>query len=60
MMMLWTMVGTKLLTQRLEILSLPRVWLYSLLNLTVNKQEKFQTNSAVHNINVRNKYQIHR
>jgi len=30
------------------------------MNLAVNNQEKVQTNSAVHNVNTRNKYHIYR
>jgi hypothetical protein len=34
-------------------------YIYSLMNF-VNNQEKFQTNSSVHNINTRNKHHLHR
>jgi len=40
-MMFRTIVGTKLLAQRLEIVSLPCVRIYSLTNLSVNNQGKF-------------------
>jgi hypothetical protein len=31
-----------------------------LMNFIVNNQEHFQTNSAIHNVNTRNKNQLHR
>jgi IS1 family transposase len=48
------------LFKRLEILPLPCEYVFSLMNFTVNKQELFQTNSAVHSVNTRYKHQLHR
>ena len=33
---------------------------YSLMSFIIENQEKFQTNSSVHNINTRNKHHFHR
>ena len=35
-------------------------YIYSLMSFFIGNQEKFQTNSSVHNINVRNKHHLHR
>jgi hypothetical protein len=48
------------LYKRLEILSLPCEYIFSLMKFIVNNQEYFQTNSAVRNVNTRNKNQSHR
>jgi hypothetical protein len=44
----------------LEILPLPCEYIFSLMNFIVNNQKLFQTNSAVHSVNTRNKHQLHR
>jgi hypothetical protein len=48
------------LFKNLEILPVPSQYIYSLINFFVNNQEKFQTNSTIHNINTRNKHHLHR
>jgi hypothetical protein len=48
------------LFRRLEILPLPCEYIFSLMNFIVNNPELFQTNSAVHGVNTRNKHQLHR
>jgi IS1 family transposase len=48
------------LFKKLEILPVPCQYIFSLLSFIVNNQEKFQTNSSVHNINTRNKHHLHR
>jgi IS1 family transposase len=48
------------LFKRLEILHLPCEYIFSLMNFIVKNQELFQTNSAVHSVNTRNKHQLHR
>jgi hypothetical protein len=50
----------KNLFKRLEILPLPCEYIVSLMNFIVNNQELFQSNSAVHSVNTRNKLQLHR
>jgi hypothetical protein len=45
---------------RFEILALPCEHICSLMKFTVNKQEHFKMNSAIHSVNTRNKNQIHR
>ena len=49
----------KLFTE-LEILTVPSQYIYSLMSFFIGNQEKFQTNSSVHNINTRNKHHLHR
>jgi hypothetical protein len=46
------------LFKSLEILALPCEYIFSLINFTVNNQEHFQTNSAIHSANTRNKNQL--
>jgi hypothetical protein len=46
--------------KKLEILPLPRVYIFSLTNFTVNNLELFQTNSALHSVNTRNENHLHR
>jgi IS1 family transposase len=48
------------LFKRLQILPLPCRYIFSLLNFIINNQEHFQTNSAVHSVNTRNKHHLHR
>jgi hypothetical protein len=48
------------LFKNLQILPVPSQYIYSLINFFVNNQENFQTNSSIHNINMRNKHQLHR
>jgi hypothetical protein len=48
------------LFKRLQILPLPCEYIFSLLNFIMNNQEHFQTNSAVHSVNTRNKHHLHR
>jgi hypothetical protein len=43
-----------------KILALPCEYIFSLMNFIVNNQEHFQTNSAIHSVNTRNKNQLHR
>jgi hypothetical protein len=40
---------------RLESLPLPCEYTFALMNLVVNNQELFQTNSAIHSVNTRNR-----
>jgi hypothetical protein len=60
------MVGThprtscRRLFKKLDILTVPRQYTYSLMSFFIGNQEKFQTNSSVHNINTRNKHHLHR
>jgi len=60
------MVGThhrtscRRLFKKLEILTVPSQYIYSLMSFFIENQEKFQTNSTVHNINTRNKHHFHR
>jgi hypothetical protein len=46
--------------KKLKILALPCQYIFSLMNFTVNNQEHFQINSAIHSVNTRNKNQLHR
>jgi hypothetical protein len=48
------------LFKKLEILPVPRQYIFSLINFFVNNQENFQINSLVHSINTRNKHHLHR
>ena len=48
------------LFKKLEILSVPSQYIYSLMSFFIGNQEKFETNSSVHNINTRNKHHFHR
>jgi hypothetical protein len=48
------------LFKKLDILTVPSQYIYSLMNFFIGNQEKFQTNSSVHNINTRNKHHLHR
>jgi IS1 family transposase len=48
------------LFKNLEILPVPSQYIYSLMNFFVNNEEKFQTDSSIHNINTRNKHHLHR
>jgi hypothetical protein len=43
------------LYMRLEILPLPFEYTFSLMNFVANNQELFQTNSAIHSDNTRNR-----
>jgi IS1 family transposase len=46
--------------KKLETVPVPCQYIFSLLNVFVNNQENFQTNSSVHSINTRNKHHLHR
>jgi hypothetical protein len=48
------------LFMRLEILSLPCEYIFTLINFVVNNQEHFQTNSAIHSVNTRKRDHLHR
>jgi hypothetical protein len=48
------------LFKRLQVLPLPYEYIFSLLNFIINNQEHFQSNSAVHSVNTRNKNHLHR
>jgi hypothetical protein len=48
------------LFKKLEILTVPNQYIYSLMSFFIGNQEKFQTNLSVHNINTRNKHHLHR
>jgi hypothetical protein len=41
-------------------LTVPSQSIYSLMSIFIGNQEKFQTNSSVHNINTRNKHHLHK
>jgi IS1 family transposase len=43
-----------------EILPLPCEHMFTLMNFFVNNQEHFQTNSAIHSVNTRNRGHLHR
>jgi hypothetical protein len=45
---------------RLEILPLLCDYIFTLMNFVVNNQEHFQTNSAIHCVNTRNRDHLHR
>jgi hypothetical protein len=45
--------------QTLDVLTHPREYIFSLMNLNVNNQEHSETNSAIHSVKTRNKYQLH-
>jgi IS1 family transposase len=45
---------------RLQIFPLPCEYIFSLMNFVVNNQELFQTNSAIHSVNTRNRDHLHR
>jgi hypothetical protein len=47
------------LFKRLENLTLPCEYTFSLMNFTVSNQEYFQTNSALHGVNTRNGHDLH-
>jgi hypothetical protein len=49
----------RILFKRLEILTLPCEYVFSLTNFTVNNQEYFQTSSALHSVNTRNRHDFH-
>jgi hypothetical protein len=44
----------------IKVLPLPYAYIFSLMNFTVYNQEHFQTNSAVHDVNTRNRNHLHR
>jgi hypothetical protein len=48
------------LFKKLEILTLPSQYIYSLMSFFIGNQENFLTNSSVHSINTRNKHHLHR
>jgi hypothetical protein len=48
------------LFKKLDILTVPSQYIYSLMSFFIGNQEKFQTNSSVHNINTINKHHLHR
>jgi hypothetical protein len=45
---------------RLETLSFPCKYIFTLMNFVVNNQELFQTNSAIHSVKTRNRDHFHR
>jgi hypothetical protein len=48
------------LFKRLEIFTLPCEYIFILMNFIVNNQEYFQTSSALHHVNTRNRHDHHR
>jgi hypothetical protein len=48
------------LFKKLQILPLSCEYIFSLLNFVINNLEHFQTNSAIHCVNTRNKHHLHR
>jgi hypothetical protein len=48
------------LFKKLDILRAPSQYIYSVMSFFIWNQEKFQTDSSVHNINARNKHHLHR
>jgi hypothetical protein len=46
------------LFKRLDMLTLPCEYIFSLINLIVNNEEYFRTNSAFHSVNI-NRYDLH-
>jgi hypothetical protein len=48
------------LFMRSEILSLPCKYIFILMIFIVNTKELFQTNSAIHSVNTRNRDHLHR
>jgi hypothetical protein len=48
------------LFKKLEIFTVPSQYIYLLMSFFIGNQEKFHTNSSVHNINTRNKHHLHR
>jgi hypothetical protein len=48
------------LLMKLEILPLPREYIFTLMNFVVNNQEVFQINSAIPSVNTRNRDHLHR
>ena len=48
------------LFKKLENLTVPSQYIYSLMSFFIGNQENFQTNSSVHSINTRNKHHLHR
>jgi len=47
------------LFKKLEILTIPSQYIYSLMSFFIGNQDKFLTNSSVHSINTRNKHHLH-
>jgi hypothetical protein len=47
------------LLMRLEILPLPCEHMFSIMNFVTNNHENFHTNSAIHNVNIRNAGHLH-
>jgi hypothetical protein len=48
------------LFKRLDILTLPCEYIFSLINFITNKKEHFQTNADVHSVNSRYKHYLHK
>jgi hypothetical protein len=48
------------LLKQKEILPVPCQYTLSLMNISINNQEFFETNSSIHKINTRNKHHLHR
>jgi hypothetical protein len=48
------------LFKKFDILTIPSQYIYSLTSFFIGNQEKFQTNSSLHNITTRNKHHLHR
>ena len=55
-----TRTSCRSLFKKLEILSIPRQYILSLMSFIINNQKIFQTNSSIHNMNTRNKNHLHR
>jgi IS1 family transposase len=55
-----TRTSCKSLFRKLEILPVSCQYVFLLMNLIVNNQEIFQTDSSIHSINTRNKHHLHR
>jgi len=48
------------LFKKLEILTIPSQYIYSMMSFLIGNQDKFLTNLSVHSINTRNKHHLHR
>jgi hypothetical protein len=46
--------------KRSDIVTLTYEYTFSLMNFTVSNQEHFQTNSALHSVNTKNRHDLHR
>jgi hypothetical protein len=48
------------LFKKSDILPVPCQYILSLMNIIINNQENFQTNSSIHNTNAMNKHHLYR